>query len=195
MMKLKFVICEDTSMKYKLGIYGSNIRESEEAVAVARQLGRALAKNNVIVVTGGCSGMPYAVAHAARQEGAEVWGFTPEHDEADQRTAYPHDDITTYDRLFYVPEEYSKHFFLERGLTAIEDHAARLKYRNVISTLHVDAGIIISGGWGTLNEFTNLIYDGKPIGVLTGTKSESRVFFSQRADKLVELLLSELSHK
>jgi predicted Rossmann-fold nucleotide-binding protein len=197
-------------MKYKLGIYGSNIRESEGAVAVARQLGRALAKNNTIVVTGGCSGMPYAVAHAARQEGAEVWGFTPEQDEAGQRRAYPHDDITIYNRLFYVPEGYSERFFLEQGLTAAEDHATRLKYRNVISTLHVDAGIIIAGGWGTLNEFTNLIYDGKPIGVLTGTggladelpawfprlrkKSESRVFFSQRADELVGLLLSELNH-
>jgi len=29
--------------------------------------------------------------------------------------------------------------------------------------------MIISGGWGGLNEFTNLLYDGKPIGVLIGT--------------------------
>src|ERR1051326_6644957 len=196
-------------MKYKLGIYGSNIRESEKAVAIARQLGKVLAQNNVIVVTGGCSGMPYAVAHAARQEGAEVWGFTPEHDEAEQRRAYPHDDINIYTRLLYVPARYNEHFLLERELPAQEDYAARLKYRNVISTLHVDAGIIISGGWGTLNEFTNLIYDGKPIGVLTGTgeladelptwfprlrkKSESQVLFSQKADELVELVLRALS--
>jgi predicted Rossmann-fold nucleotide-binding protein len=203
--------CEDAKLKYKLGIYGSNITEGAGAVEVARQLGSALAKNNVLVVTGGCSGMPYTVAHAARQEGAEVWGFTPEHDEMGQRRAYPHDDITIYNRLFYVPGGYSQHFFLEQELTAAADYATRLKYRNVISTMHVDAGIIISGGWGTLNEFTNLIYDGKPIGVLTGTggladempawfprlrkKSESRVFFSQRADELVGLLLSELNSK
>lgn len=47
--------------------------------------------------------------------------------------------------------------------------SARLKYRNVVSTIHADAGSIISGGWGSLNEFTNLLYDGKPIGILAGT--------------------------
>jgi predicted Rossmann-fold nucleotide-binding protein len=120
-------------MKYKLGIYGSNVRESEEAMAVARELGEVLAKNGVIVVTGGCSGMPYTVAHAARQNGAEVWGFTPEHDEAGQRRAFSDDDIAIYDRLFYVPEGYSERFFLEQRLGSAEDHAARLKYRNVIS--------------------------------------------------------------
>ena len=80
----------------------------------------------------------------------------------------------------------------------------RLKYRNVVSTIQADAGIILSGGWGTLNEFTNLIYEGKPIGVYTGTggladelpqwfsklrkKSESQVFFSSQPIELVASL-------
>ena len=209
--KTELVNCEVATMKYKLGIYGSNVRESEEAITIARELGETLAKNGMIVVTGGCSGMPYEVAHAAKQEGAEIWGFTPERDEAGQKRAYPDDDITIYDKLFYVPEGYSERFFLEQGLTAAQDHATRLKYRNVISTLHVDAGMIISGGWGTLNEFTNLIYDGKPIGVLTGTggladelpgwfprlrkKTGSQVFFNRKADELVGLLLRELAQQ
>jgi len=54
-------------MKYKIGIYGSNVVESEAAVQLAQKLGIALAQSGVIVVTGGCSGMPYAVAHAAKQ--------------------------------------------------------------------------------------------------------------------------------
>ena len=46
---------------------------------------------------------------------------------------------------------------------------ARKKYRNVSSTANCDAGIIISGRWGTMNEFTNLYDMGKVIGILTET--------------------------
>ena len=45
----------------------------------------------------------------------------------------------------------------------------RKKYRNVISTANCDAGIIISGRWGTMNEFTNLHDMGKVIGIFTST--------------------------
>ncbi len=194
-------------MKYKIGIYGSNITESKEAVQLAQELGSALAQNDIIVVTGGCSGMPYAVAHAAKQKGAEVWGFTPVCNEDEQKQAYPLDDITVYDKLFYVPQQYDERFYLDQKLTPARDWSARLKYRNVISTIHVDAGIIISGGWGSMNEFTNLLYDGKPIGVLTGTggladelpdwfhklrkKSESAVLFNSYPTELVASLLKE----
>ena len=81
--------------------------------------------------------------------------------------------------------------------------------RHIISTIHADAGITIAGGWGSLNEFTNLLYDGKPIGVLTGTggladelpqwfpklrkKSESHVCFSPSPAEVVALLLKELA--
>ncbi len=44
-----------------------------------------------------------------------------------------------------------------------------MKYRNVILTGTCDTGIIISGGWGTLNEFTNLLDQKQLVGVLTGT--------------------------
>lgn len=195
--------------KYKIGIYGSNVTEGEEAVQLAQELGVALAQNDVIVVTGGCSGMPYAVAHAAKQKGAEVWGFTPQRNEEEQKQAYPLDDITIYDKLFYVPSQYDQLFYLDHTLSATRDQSARLKYRNLISTIHADAGIIVSGGWGTLNEFTNLIYDGKPIGVLLGTggladelpewyprlrkKSESVVHFSESPTELVMALLQELA--
>jgi predicted Rossmann-fold nucleotide-binding protein len=196
-------------MKYKIGIYGSNVVESEAAVQLAEELGAALAQNSVIVVTGGCSGMPYAVAHAAKQKGAAVWGFTPQHNEEEQKQAYSLDDIAIYDKLFYVPPQYDHLFYLDLPLSASRDLSARLKYRNVISTIHADAGIIVSGGWGTLNEFTNLIYDGKPIGVLLGTggladelpewyprlrkKSGSVVHFNDSPTKLVVALLKELA--
>ncbi|MBV9229978.1 MAG: hypothetical protein JOZ18_11745 [Chloroflexi bacterium] len=195
-------------MSYKIGVYGSNISEGEKAVALGKEMGKALARHDCIVITGGCSGMPYVVAHEAAQYGAEVWGFTPELDAEGQKRAYPYDDITIYKRLIYVPQNY-KELFITAPASDDLDLGGRLKYRNAISTINCDAGIIISGGWGTLNEFTNLIYDGKPIGVLSGTggladelpnwfprlrkKSASVVCFESDPEQLVGAILATLT--
>jgi predicted Rossmann-fold nucleotide-binding protein len=194
-------------MPFKIGVYGSNIVESEHALNLARQLGQALAERGCIVITGGCSGMPYAVASTAAQHGAEVWGFTPALDLQEHRRAYPQDDVSIYRRLIYVPASYHE-LFGQVPASAELDWAARLKYRNVISTVNSDAGIIITGGWGTLNEFTNLIYDGKPIGVLIGSggladelpawyprlrkKTASPVLFEADPTRLLTLVLEQL---
>lgn len=192
-------------IKYKFGIYGSGVAESEQAIHLAQELGYVLAQHNSIIVTGGCSGMPYVVAQASKQRGAEIWGFTPERNEQEQHQAYPLDDITIYDRLFFVSPQYAQHFFLTQPLSPSQDQRTRRKYRNVLSTTHVDAGFIISGGWGTMNEFTNLLYDEKPVGVLLGTggladvlqewypqlrkKSKNAVLFSHTPKDLVEHIL------
>ena len=195
-------------MTYKIGVYGSNRIESEAARQAAQSLGAELARQGVIVITGACSGMPYAVARAARQQGAEVWGFTPALTEEEHQSAFPDDDRATYEKLFFVPEQYRQLFFLAQPVSPAQDWGIRLKYRNAISTTQADAGIILSGGWGTLNEFTNLIYEGKPIGVYTGTggladelpqwftklrkKSESVVCFSSQPTQLVTTLKQAL---
>jgi predicted Rossmann-fold nucleotide-binding protein len=155
-------------MSYKIGVYGSSVSEGTQAEALGKSLGDALAKHSCTIITGGCSGMPYIVAHEAAQHGAEVWGFTPAVTIEEHRQAYPCDDINIYTRLIYVPQNYHELFGKTPASKAL-DWSERLKYRNVISTINSDAGIIISGSWGTLNEFTNLIYEGKPIGVLTGS--------------------------
>jgi predicted Rossmann-fold nucleotide-binding protein len=199
---------EGKYVKYKIGVFGSNVAEHPEAVAFAKTLGAELAQRNVIIITGACSGMPYIVASESGKDGAEVWGFSPELNEEGQKKAYPHDDITIYSKLFYVPQNYRQLFFLPVNFPDEQSENARLKYRNVISTVNADAGIIISGSRGSLNEFTNLLYEGKPIGVLTGTggladelpnwfprlrkKSESKVFFNDSPHELVSLLLAEL---
>lgn len=192
-------------MSYKIGVYGSSVSEGPEAEKLGKALGRALATHSCIVITGACSGMPYIVAHEAAQHGCEVWGFTPAVNAEEHRRAYPHDDIGIYTRLIYVPENYHE-LFTKQPAPAALDWAERLKYRNVISTINSDAGIVISGSWGTLNEFTNLIYEGKPIGVLTGTggladqlpdwfprlrkKSDSVVLFESEPEKLVERVMA-----
>lgn len=197
-------------MTYKIGIFGSRAQENEQIVTLGRELGSALAQHRCIVITGGCSGMPYIVAQTAAHQGAEVWGFTPALNREEQKKAFPDDDITIYTNLIYAPQHYQE-LFMASTLSEEHDWSARLKYRNVISTINCDAGIIIAGGWGTLNEFTNLIYDGKPIGVLRGSggladglpfiyprlrqRSTSAVLFGEKPDKLVSRLINILRKK
>src|SRR5438067_13895660 len=107
-------------MTYKIGVYGSNISEGEQAEALGKELGRTLARCHCTVITGACSGMPYIVAHAAAQHNAEVWGFTPELNAEAHRRAYPSDDSTIYKRLLCVPPNYKELFLTDPESEALD---------------------------------------------------------------------------
>ncbi len=186
-------------MKEKIGIFGSAIYDSEESTAKARELGEVLAESDVILITGACSGLPYEVALAAfKKNHTEIWGFSPASDYKGQVACTPGDDNTIYFRLIYTPADFK----------FISDVRVARKYRNVLTTATCDGGIVVSGRWGTLNEFTNLYDMGKVIGVLTGTggvadilpdlvrkinkPSKATVFFNNSASDLVNQVLSEI---
>ena len=187
-------------MKYKIGVFGSNAEElSTNIISKAKQIGSELANYNLVVITGGSSGVPYLAAYEAAKKGIEVWGYSPVVNIKDQRIFAPNDDISTYKRLIFIPKDFE----------FSSDPQVSKKYRNVISTANCDAGIIVSGRWGTLNEFTNLYDMGKIIGVLTGTrgvadelpklskkiakKSKAKIIFSNSPKELVEKVIKELN--
>lgn len=188
-------------MKYKIGVYGSAINEKESTNKIAQKVGQILGDYNVIIVTGACSGIPYLSASEAAKKGKEVWGFSSELDFTSQKKTYPADDQTIYSKLFYVPKE-----FPFSHLSTV-----RKKYRNVTSTATVDAGIIIAGRWGTMNEFSNLYDMEKIIGVLTGTggiadelenltqkinkPSSAKIIFNSDPAELTKQVLTELQKR
>jgi len=164
-------------MKYKIGVFGSALEKNDEKIVnMARDLGKALSDRDVIVINGACKGLPYEVANFAVKNGTEVWGFSPEVDFENQKKFTPNPDLSIYSKLFYIPKDYE---FVDRDM-------ARKKYRNVSSTASCDAGIIISGRWGTMNEFTNLYDMGKVIGVLTGSGGVADVieYLSKKISKV-----------
>lgn len=188
-------------MKYKIGIFGSAAGDYKQAVDKATQLGQALQAyaDKVVIITGACSGVPYIVASVAAAGGVEVWGYSPAVNEERQRLLHPEDDIAIYSRIIYIPED----FEFRDNVNVCH------KYRNVTSTSNCDAGIIISGRWGTLNEFTNLTDMSKTVGVLTGTggaadilpeltqklpkKGSAPILFESDPVQMAEKLLTSLS--
>src|SRR2546430_6537270 len=130
--------------KFKIGIFGSAEGNTEEILVEARELGKALGKHDVIVLTGASNGLPYEVAQEAFKNGAEIWDYPPSLilDEAKKDT--PSADFSIFKKIIFVPEAYEFN----------ADINVRRKYRNITTTTSCDAGIIISGRWGTMNEFT-----------------------------------------
>ncbi len=185
--------------KAKIGVYGSAISESPELDAKAGELGGILAEHDIILITGACPGLPYKIASAAYEKSRpEIWGFSPAKDYDGQLAFTPHDDSAIYARLIYIPAD--------AGFVDKPDVCK--KYRNVLSTAACDAGIVMSGRWGSLNEFTNLYDMGKIIGVLTGTggiadelveldkkihkPSKAKIIFDSSPRRLVERVLEEV---
>ncbi len=155
----------------KIGIFGSAVKESPGAMEKARELGQVLARyEKVILLTGACTGVPYAVAASARKHGLkEVRGYSSCIDLVTLKKSFPDDDVTVYTKIFYSPGNFYELMLQERETVWENEQQVRHKYRNVILTANSDAGILVSGRWGTLNEFTNLFDMGKLIGVLTDT--------------------------
>lgn len=189
-------------MKYKIGIFGSALGETEEMKKKARELGEVLSKTDSILITGACTGLPYDVVSTAHflSNATEIWGYSPAYDFEEQKSLSQGTDNSIYTKLFYTPREFP-----------VADVSARRKYRNVLSTFASDAGIIVSGRWGTMNEFTNLFDMGKIIGVLVGTggaadnladwnerikkKSNAVLLYESDPKKLVELIFKEIANR
>jgi predicted Rossmann-fold nucleotide-binding protein len=142
-----------------IAVFGSASDYGKEQEQVANELGKEIARHGAVLVTGGCGGLPQAAALGAVKAGGHTIGYSPGH------------DLKEHTELHKFPTEgFGALMFLPEGLPHDDDIYACRKYRNVVSCAVCDAGIIISGRIGTLNEFTNLYDMGKVIGVLAGSK-------------------------
>lgn len=188
-------------MKYKIGVFGSAEDFDVSLPKNVKQVGRILGQNGVIVITGATSGLPYIASLEASKNGAEIWGYSYEQNIENIKKRMPDHKLSIYKKLIYIPKSFP----------FASDVQVCKKYRNVLSTANCDAGIIISGRWGTLNEFTNLYDMGKVIGVLTGTggiadellnlsqkiskKSKAKVLFNDSPGLLIQNVISELKKR
>jgi predicted Rossmann-fold nucleotide-binding protein len=180
---------------YKIGVFGSAVGATPEIEKNAAVLGEEIAKNNCILINGACLGLPHIAAMAATKKGGKTIGYTAgtslkDHLEVQK---YPSEGHT---ELVFVPKSLKLNKFVAR------------KYRNVMSCDACDAGIIIGGRIGTLNEFTNLYDFGKIIGILEGSggvteiikdvikiagkASNSVIIYEKDPKKLVKEIIKQL---
>lgn len=147
--------------EYKICVSGSAVITEPNAKEKALELGRQIAKNRSILMTGATTGYPYLAAVGAKKAGGMTIGFSPAMSVKEHVRKYrlptDHHDLIVYTGFGYA----GRNLFLIRSS---------------------DAVIHIAGRIGTLNEFTNAFEDRKVIGVLLGTGGTSAMI-----DEIIEV--------
>jgi len=180
----------------KIGVYGSSSTDNSNGLQLAKELGREIARQGHIVVTGACGGFPLDAMLGAREFDGHTIGYSPASNRDEHVNIYknPTEGIKEF---VFVPEDY-----IHRG-----NKAVCTKYRNVSSTADVDCAIIVGGRIGTMHEFTSMFDFGKNIGILKGTggiteraiqillddskkDSGSKIIYNEDPVKLVQELIS-----
>ena len=132
----------------KIAVCGSGENTKPEIEEKAFEIGKELAKNDVLVLTGAGNGYPYEAAKGAFSNNGKVFGVSPAKDEKEhiERYSFPIDSFTKI--------EYTNLGVPGRNLPLVKE---------------ADAIIVISGQIGSLNEFTIAFHDAKVIGILKGS--------------------------
>jgi len=141
-------------LKYKVCVSGSAETKycPPGTIEKAMEVGRLIAEQGAVLVTGATTGIPYWAAKGAKEAGGIVIGLSPAVSKLAHVKSY-HLPLEYHDLIIYTGFDYSG--------------------RNLLLTRSADAVITIYGRVGTLNEFTIAFEDKKPQGVLTGTGGES----------------------
>lgn len=176
--------------KLKIGVMGSFLEENHACREKARSLGSAIAKSGCILMTGACTGLPQEAVRAAKENSGLTIGISPA-TSTEEHTSEYESPADNFDALVFTG-------FGHKG-------------RNVILVRSCDALIFVSGGTGTLNEFTIAYDEGKVCGVLTGSggvadeikgleekcfrgrKRSGKVIYNSDPGKLVEAVIGELN--
>jgi uncharacterized protein (TIGR00725 family) len=121
---------------------------SDEVRERAYQLGRAIADQNAILITGACPGLPYQAVRGAKAAGGLVVGISPGLSLDEHRGKYE-SPVEGFDVLIYT--------------------GSGLMGREITNIRSCDIVIIAGGRTGTLGEFAIAYDEGRLIGVLMGT--------------------------
>jgi len=161
--KMKIKTQVDINKKYKIGVMGSAGRGMvlpKDLIEKARQLGMAVAKKGMILVTGACMGFPQVATKGASENKGLIIGFSP----ASNLREHLEPPIK-------YPAPVANCILIFTGVGK--------EGRNIFSIRNCDGVIFIGGSAGTLMEFSIAYHMGKAIGVLEGVGGIS--------DKIVEL--------
>jgi uncharacterized protein (TIGR00725 family) len=136
-------------MQYKIAVSGSAVDNCKDgAFKKAYEVGRQIALQKAVLITGATIGVPEWATRGAKSVGGISIGLSPAVSKQAHTKTYK---LPTrhMDLIIYTGFDYSG--------------------RNMLMTRSADGIIVICGRIGTLNEFTTAFEDKRIVGVLTGT--------------------------
>lgn len=144
----------------KIAVCGAGKDINEEILKKAFEIGKEIAKNKAILLTGAGLGYPLEAAKGAFLNNGEVIGFSPAKDEKEHIEIYG-----------YPTKEFTEIIYTGAGIPK----------RNYEIIENADAVIFIGGQIGTLNEFTIAFVKNKIIGILKNSGGITKII-----DKIIE---------
>lgn len=137
-------------MKIKVGVMGSagEVGNDQGLLKQASDLAAAIAKRDLILLTGATTGIVYQIGKAAHDHGAFHIGISPGTSRAEHTDRYK------------LPTD---------ACDAVIYTGFGLKGRNVVLVRSCDVALFVSGAMGSLNEFTIAHDEEKIIGCLSNT--------------------------
>lgn len=154
-----------------------------DALEKAKELGREIARQGAILVTGATTGFPLWSAMGTKEAGGISIGISPAASEREHADVYKL-PIDYMDLIIYTGFGYPG--------------------RDILLTRTADAVICGCGRVGTIHEFTVAFEDGKPIGVLEGSwetdeelkgiiekghRPNNKIVFNEDPKKLIENII------
>jgi uncharacterized protein (TIGR00725 family) len=136
-------------LKIKLGVSGAAETGhcGIDALSKAKELGREIARQGAVLVTGATTGFPLWSAIGAKEERGFSVGLSPAANEKE------------HTQVYRLPLDY---------MDVIIYTGFGFPGRDILFTRSCDALFFGCGRIGTIHEFTIAFEDGKPIGVLEG---------------------------
>jgi uncharacterized protein (TIGR00725 family) len=135
--------------QYKICVSGAAAGETVEASAdLAYEVGRQIALQGAVLLTGATTGLPFYAAKGNYECGGIAIGLSPASTIKEHVNAYKL-PVAYHDVIIYTGFNYSG--------------------RNLLLTRSADAVITIGGRMGSLNEFTIAFEDQKILGILSGS--------------------------
>ena len=137
----------------KIGVMGSastsiSAEDLRRVDDLSLRLGKKIAAASCVLITGELDGIPGRVVEVHSQCGGLSIGISPAHSAVEHAALYTTPPCPS---------------------TVVIYSGFGFKGRNVIAVRSADIVILVSGGIGTLNEFTIAYDEGKVIGLLQGT--------------------------
>ena len=137
----------------QIGVFGSHdIKKSSLSEIYAIRLGELIANGGHILITGASRGVSDFASIGARRQNGLVVAVSPEINKVANIKSINHEN---------------QDVLILTGLP--------FKMRNVITVMSCDVCVFISGGHGTLNEYTIAIDYGKPCIIIRGTGGASDI--------------------
>lgn len=175
----------------KIAVCGAGIAVNKEILKKSFEIGKEIAKNKAILVTGAGLGYPLEAAKGAFLNNGEIIGFSPAKDEKEHKKAYG---------------------FKTEYFTKINYTAVGVPRRNLDIIENSDAVVIIGGQIGTLNEFSIAFRLNKIIGIFKNSggiveiidkivnickvnDEDKNIIYSDKPKELVKKIIEKFNSK